>query len=73
MGDKADSRHILVHIGRDGGHHIAVLIKLRFNAQGVQFIAQESQQVQLLVRARLALGFLVRLCVHCYVAQEFLD
>ena len=72
VGNEADCRHFLFHIGRDACHHIAVLVEFGLNAHSFQLTAQQFQQVQLFAGARLALGLLVRLGVHCDVSQEFL-
>ena len=64
MGDEADGRHFLVHIGRDASHHVPELVQRGLHAHRVQFRAQHPQQVPLLLRRRLALRLLIGLRVH---------
>ena len=53
--NKADCRHILVQVGRDAGHYIAVLVEFGFNTHRCQLIAKQFQQIELFACARLTL------------------
>ena len=53
MGYETDGRNVLFHIGRNGGHHIAVFVQFGLNAKGLQLVTEHPQEVELLVGAGL--------------------
>ena len=60
----------MVKIGRDGGHHIAVLVKRGLDSEGFKFVAEEFQEVQLLCGRRLGSAVFVTLRVYGHIFQE---
>ena len=70
MGDETDGRHLRLDIGRNASHHIPELIQRGLHAHRIQLLAQHPQQIQLLRRGRLALRFLIGLCIHSHIPQK---
>ena len=68
MGDEAHGRYFLVQVGRDGTHHIAVLVQVHLDTQGLKLVPEHLEQVPFLGGRRLGLGLLVTLRVYAHVA-----
>jgi hypothetical protein len=70
MGNEADGRGGMVQIGWDRAHYIAVLVKAGLDSHGFEFIPEETQEIELFGRRRLALGIFVTLRVYGDITQE---
>src|SRR5690606_26110146 len=73
-GTKADNRHILVGVGRNGGVDVAVFVEMRIGqADGEEFVDEEPPEILLLLRRRLGGGVRIGLGVDGHIAKEAVE